>query len=382
VRRAARGLRGAIQLLLPGTYASTLRSSLGTSLVERLPDGVMAVDRHGYVRLANDSLCAMLRLAPPASCDGWRVDRFLRPEKEAATPWWAEPAPRPFEGVLAADGEPRRVRVACAPHLDLLHDVLVCVVQDVEAWRRREEAAAGRTAQAEAGVETRDALLRIASHQLRSPLAGAIMETWSLAHFISELAIEEADRVELRERVVEVGRRMEGLGRLVQNLLDTSRIQGGRLVLSLAPFDLVEVARAVAFKFAGDAAAHATTIEIRVPASCPVRLDRVRVEQMIGNLLDNAVTHGGGAPVMLEVRVEGQWACVAVSDLGPGVPRAQRDSIFDGVDRVLRGSSPGRGLGVGLWVVRELARMLGGDAQLDPSWSLGARVVVRLPLGP
>lgn len=378
MRSAARALRRAVKLLMPKAHEDSLRSALGASLVEGLPDGVMAVDRHGRVLLVNGSLLAMAR---PDVCVGRAVDDLLLPDAPGPAPWWTKSCPRPFEGVLRTAKEVRRVRVAVAAHLDPLYDALVCVVQDVEARRRLEDAAAARAAQAEAGVEVRDALLRIASHQLRSPLSGAIMETWSLAQFIRELALDDATRGELRERIVEVGRRMEGLGRLVQNLLDTSRIQGGRLVLSLAPFDLAAVARSTAARFAGDAAARGTAIEVLVPVACPVRLDRVRVEQMIGNLLDNAVTHGGGAPVRVEVGLEGRWVYLAVSDLGPGVPLAEHEAVFEGVDRVLRGSSPGRGLGVGLWVVRQLARMLGGDARVDPAWPTGARVVVRLPAG-
>lgn len=210
------------------------------------------------------------------------------------------------------------------------------------------------------------------SHELRSPLTT----------LTAALEVVSARRDEMPERArigldlleAELGR----LSRLVENLLEMSRLDAGVEVLVAEDVVLGEfVAEAVR---ARPGPALPVELEARA-AEAVVSADKRRLEQVLANLVDNAERHGGGVARVLVVR-DGDWAGFAVEDRGPGIPPEEREMVFE---RFFRGRAAGmrgagEGSGLGLALVREHVALHGGEVRVETRDEGGARVVVRLPV--
>jgi signal transduction histidine kinase len=162
---------------------------------------------------------------------------------------------------------------------------------------------------------------------------------------------------------------------LVDRLLDVSRISAGKLVLDLETLDLAEVARDVAGRFSGAE----SRITIDASAAIHGRWDRLRVEQVITNLLSNAVTYGEERPVAITVRRVGEHAEIVVRDQGIGIAPEALGRIFERFERAASGRQYG-GLGLGLWIVRQLVEAMDGSISVESDLGRGATFTVQLPV--
>jgi PAS domain S-box-containing protein len=285
----------------------------------------------------------------------------LRPETQAAAV-----VPLAIEerilGVIAFSfSEPRGFTVA---------DRAVFVTIGALCAQALERARLYARAQASAEVlRQRDALrstvLRGVSHEFRSPLT-------AIANAAAALN-EIDDPQERRELVAVVGGETRRLDRLVVNLLDLSRLEGGVLEPRLdwcAAAELVAGALEAAATLLAD-----RRVEVDVPQDLPlIRADPVLTERILLNLVHNAVRHGA-PPLRIEVRVAAESLDIAVVDAGPGVGPAQREAIFE----PFVGAPERGGLGLGLGLSRGLAEAQGGRLRLDPT-AIGARFVLSLPI--
>jgi signal transduction histidine kinase len=173
-----------------------------------------------------------------------------------------------------------------------------------------------------------------------------------------------------------MNRQIERLTGLVGRLLDVSRISAGRLTLDLEAMDLAEVARDVAGRFP-EAESHQITID--APTAIEGRWDRLRVEQVITNLLSNAVTYGEGRPITITVRCVGARAEIVVADQGIGIAPEALSRIFERFERAASGRQYG-GLGLGLWIVRQLVEAMDGSIGVESALGRGSTFTVRLPI--
>ncbi len=210
------------------------------------------------------------------------------------------------------------------------------------------------------------------SHELRTPLA-------QISMFAETLMLR-------RERSPSEGRDFTGiiftearrLTGLVESVLRFSRIESGRETLRLETLDLAEEISEAAAAFAPIANAAEATIELRIGDEVLAPVDRGAFRQVMLNLLDNAVKHGGrGGTVGISLARDDGHVRVMIDDSGPGVPREWRQRVFEPFVRIEHGSVPGAG--IGLAVVRELVVAHGGTVAIEESPQGGARLVVTLP---
>jgi two-component system sensor histidine kinase MtrB len=213
----------------------------------------------------------------------------------------------------------------------------------------------------------KDDFLATVSHELRTPLT-------SVMGFADELleagsAVPDAERHGMMRIIADEAHAMEGI---VQDLLAASRIeQGSRLPVAVERIpDLAAEVVALAV------GRHTARID---PGSAGVAVtaDPARVRQIIRNLLENAVRHGA-PPVEVSVTRVGSVVELTVLDNGPGVPESVRTSLFDRYRSASRDAARPASTGIGLWVSRELARVMGGDLAWEPSRH-GACFVLTLP---
>jgi signal transduction histidine kinase len=170
-------------------------------------------------------------------------------------------------------------------------------------------------------------------------------------------------------------RQTDRLGGLVGNLLDVSRLAAGKLDLTPEKFDLVELVRDVAERLRDQASA---PFELRLDGPVVGTWDRLRVDQVITNLVSNALKYGRGKPVSLAAGARGNVAVVEVSDQGIGIAAADQKRIFERFERAVSPSSYG-GLGLGLYIARQIVEALGGSIRVESTPGAGSRFIVELP---
>jgi two-component system sensor histidine kinase KdpD len=216
-------------------------------------------------------------------------------------------------------------------------------------------------------------LLNSISHELRTPIA-TIAGAASLLDGRTDNDV--AVRAELTQDIQSAANR---LNRLVENLLDMSRLDAGRLKLKLDWCDIGEVVGVAVQRIRHDLADHPVAIDV-APDLPLVQLDFVLMEQVLVNLLDNAAHYTPpGTPIGVEARLGRGKLCVAVTDEGPGLPPGDLERVFDKFYRVPGTTSGGTGLG--LSICRGLVEAHGGTLTAENAEAGGARFVILLPIG-
>lgn len=249
--------------------------------------------------------------------------------------------------------------------------IVVDVTDRVVAERDRERA----LQQAREAVELRDDFLSVASHELKTPLTPlsarlAMMERRAAAgERIEPEAIARA-RTSLRKLVV-----------LVDELLDVTHIRESSVRERWTTCSLAELVEEVAAPYRHRSSRH--TIEVEVPAQeIRVACDRTSFGRVLENLLDNAIKYSpGGGRVRLRLSAEGEEAVLTVADEGIGIPRAEQASLFTRFGRAT--NAPTRsygGLGLGLYVSREIVLRHGGRIAVESEEGRGSTFTVRLPV--
>jgi hypothetical protein len=240
--------------------------------------------------------------------------------------------------------------------------------------RRAAEADRLRLAQAEEAVRLRDEFLSIAAHELKTPLTALNLNLHSLRRTVQHLDPRAATRV------TQAVRSSERLSELVAMLLDSTRLASNGFELVREPFLLADAVRDVLDAFLPAATQAGCALTLSVEGEARGVWDRRRIEQVVGNLVSNALRHGASTPVHVRVTVEQGEAVVAVEDQGPGLGPEVLARVFG---RYERASSPRHhgGLGLGLYVSRGIVAAHGGSIEARNRPGGGACFTVRLPLG-
>jgi PAS domain S-box-containing protein len=228
-------------------------------------------------------------------------------------------------------------------------------------------------------VRLRDEFLAVASHELKTPLTPLRLHLQGLRR-----AVEGGDGQPLEaERVLRALRGCEGqvrkLAGLVNDLLDVSRLAKGQLPLHLEPVDLLAVTREVVEELAPEAARAGCRVEVDEGPPVVGWWDRVRLEQVVTNLLTNALKYGARKPIFLRAWREGGRARLLVRDEGMGIAPEHRARIFGKFERAVSDRHYG-GLGLGLHITQQIVHALGGEIGLESEPGRGASFTVVLPL--
>ena len=243
---------------------------------------------------------------------------------------------------------------------------------DIDAQRRALAERDAALAEAKAAVRFRDEFLSIASHELKTPLAALLLH------------LQGADRLAARQEPLELIRERlqksigagQRLDRLITALLDVSRIAAGRLLLEPEPTDLCALVREVCARHD-----HRTpTLHVSAEGSIVGSWDPLRLDQVVTNLIDNAIKYGAGKPVAALVGREGDLAVLRVIDQGIGIPQDQQRRIFERFERT-EAAREYTGFGLGLWIARQVVEASGGSISVESREGDGATFVVTLPLG-
>jgi PAS domain S-box-containing protein len=229
--------------------------------------------------------------------------------------------------------------------------------------------------EAQEAIRARDDFFMIASHELRTPLTPLQLQLEAIERTLKRAGLLNE---QLTGRVERCSRQIFRLTRLVESLLDVTRITAGQLAVEPEVLDLCALAREVTERFTGEASEVGSTITLHAGESLLGRWDPTRLDQVLSNLLENAVKYGCGKPVEVDITDEGDAVRVCVTDHGMGIAPEARARIFERFERAVSLRHYG-GLGLGLFIARQIVEAHGGTIEATSHPQAGSTFTVKLP---
>jgi signal transduction histidine kinase len=224
----------------------------------------------------------------------------------------------------------------------------------------------------EAAVRLRDEFLSVAAHELKTPLTAAKSATQLLARTFRDTTLTTT-----QARAIDtVDKQIAKLARLASQLLDTVRLESGRLLIEMEDADLVEIARSAIQQIEVVTDRHTFTLD--APSELRIRADALRLEQVLTNLLDNAVKFSpAGGSIDVTIATDVATTVITVRDHGIGVAREHLAKLFEQFYQ----AHPNRsGLGLGLYISRHIIERHGGTMYAEAPSGPGTRFVISLPV--
>ena len=256
-------------------------------------------------------------------------------------------------------------------------------VQALEQSRREQETLLAQLqvtqGELEHAVRMRDDFMSIVSHEVRTPLNGLILETQLRKMHLARNNTTAFTMDKMQAMVDRDERQIQSLIRLIEDMLDVSRIRTGKLSIRPGQFDLCAVVANLLENFAPQISAAQSSVNFNAKQSVVGHWDEFRIEQVISNLLTNALRYGGKKPIHVSVYIEGEQAVIEVRDQGIGISEENQQRIFQQFERV-SGSQVVAGLGLGLFISEQIVAAHGGQILVQSALGEGAVFKVCLPL--
>ena len=233
-------------------------------------------------------------------------------------------------------------------------------------------------------VRMRDDFMSMVSHELRTPLNTLYLETQVRKLHLAKGNLAPFEPAKLPSMIERDQRQIQNMVRLIDDMLDVTRLRRGALSIQPKPVDLSQMAARVVESLVQQAETVGSTITLH--AAEPVRgvWDEFRVEQVLTNLLTNALRYGGGKPVRVDVGAAASGvtptAFITVQDGGVGIATGDQQRIFEQFERIDDSKKYAAGLGLGLYITRQIVRAHGGEIGVESTPGAGAVFRVTLPL--
>jgi signal transduction histidine kinase len=231
----------------------------------------------------------------------------------------------------------------------------------------------------ERAVQMRDDFMSMVSHELRTPLNTISLQTQMRKRQLASGNAQAFSLDQVRTMVERDERQTRSMVRLIDDMLDVSRLQRGSLSMQPRPMDLSLVVRRVVDGFSEQAAATGCPITLDAPDAVNGTWDEFRIEQVVANLMTNAFRYGAGKPIEVSVGQEGGHGFVKVRDHGIGIAPENIERIFGQFERAVDSRSI-PGLGLGLYITRQILQAHDGSISAQSTPGEGSVFTVRLPL--
>ncbi len=348
------------------------------TLLGAIPQMVWTADATGRTQFQNPQIREYTGKTDEELANGrWRT-LVHREDRAPVVAFWKRMRDEEIGGdgtlrLLGRDGEYRWFLVRAAPlrGADGRLRRWVGTLTDIHLQKASEDAK-------NEAIRARDVFLSVASHELKTPVTAALLQIQQ-AHRLLRRERVSPELAGVMQRVAASAASVERLGSLVGTLLDVSHIATGKLDLERKRFDLTESVTQVAARLAEAADRARCPLEVAVAPGIAALGDRLRVEQVITNLLANAMKYGAGSPIALALERRDGVAVLTVADRGIGIAPEDQVRIFEPFERAVSARHYG-GLGLGLWVAREIIEAGGGAIRVESRPRQGSTFHVELPL--
>jgi PAS domain S-box-containing protein len=254
------------------------------------------------------------------------------------------------------------------------------IARDISARREAEAERERLLREAQQGVQLRDVFLSVAGHELRTPLHALRLQLFNLQRSLTS--------PEQRTLAGKAQREIDRLTELTDRLLDVARMASGGFTIERSRTDLARLLQRVAARMAEQAAQAGAPLAVDAESAVFGDWDERALDQVVTNLLSNAIRFGRGGPIRVAVEKEGDLARIRVRDHGPGIPPKDRERVFGRFERGFSDPSSG-GLGLGLWITKQIVAAHGGRIRVEEpevraaeraAASRGASFIVELPI--
>lgn len=228
-------------------------------------------------------------------------------------------------------------------------------------------------------VSARDEFVSIASHELKTPLTTLTLQAQSRQRNLQRGRTELFSAEKLAKMLDDDRRQLARLNHLIDDMLDMSRISAGRLNINRKVCDLSAITRETVARLSAQLEAAGNLATLVVPDDMPVSIDAYRIEQVLVNILTNAIRYAPASKIEIGLMKEDDHAVLRVRDHGPGIAPEHHDRIFQRFERAISVNEVS-GLGLGLFISREIVERHGGKLTLESSPGNGAAFFIRLPV--
>lgn len=250
--------------------------------------------------------------------------------------------------------------------------------QILESHQDLERKVQERTAELKSALITRDEFLSIANHELRTPPTAIVLQLRIVERTV-ESCPECAEVQKVRDSLRKTNRLVKKLVDLQNALMDLTHIQLGKFQIRPESCDLTNIAAESLSQLSLEASRNGVVIQTHFPENLSGKFDPLRSSQVITNLVSNAIKYGEGKPIELHLTDEGGKAILVVTDHGPGIPQEKMATIFDRFERGDHDKSLS-GLGLGLYITRQIVEAHGGAIFVHNVQGKGARFTAEFPL--
>jgi signal transduction histidine kinase len=230
-------------------------------------------------------------------------------------------------------------------------------------------------------VAARDRFLDIASHELKTPLTALKLQIQLNERILQKSGIEALSEQKCEKMFKQYLIQCERLARLVDDMLDASRISAGRFVICPRPASLTGIIRGAFLRYERELQNARCDVSLDLEGEVHGSFDSSRIEQIFACLISNLVRYAPGGPVEVILRTKGPRAFIDIRDQGPGIPPERLPLIFERFERAISENEVS-GLGLGLHISRAIANAHGGQLSVSSEMNNGTQFRLELPIQP
>jgi signal transduction histidine kinase len=230
-------------------------------------------------------------------------------------------------------------------------------------------------------IRARDEFLSIASHELKTPLTSMLLQTQTALYSIRNVSLAHFSINNLLKMLESVENQTKRLSKMINDLLSTSLITTGNLQLVYEKVDLDAVVADVIEEFSTRIQREGYELTYSKQESITGQWDKIRIEQAVSNLISNAIKYGDRKPIEVAIKKENNSALIIVKDHGIGIAKEQHEKIFGLFERAVSPTEY-KGLGVGLYITKQIVKAHGGSISLSSKVGKGTTFTIKLPLQP
>lgn len=233
--------------------------------------------------------------------------------------------------------------------------------------------------EAEEALEIRENFLQMASHELKTPVTSLRLQLESMLRTL-EKSGEATSLKRVEQKTVTALRQLTRLQDLIASLLDVQRLGATGETLIVTEVDAVMVVHEALARIDSDVRASGCPVTVHAPPQLVVKADPMRLDQVVTNLVTNALKYGRKKPVTVTLSREGERVFLRIKDEGIGIEAPDQARIFERFERAVSGEHF-HGFGLGLWIVKSLLEKMGGTIRVESARGVGSTFIVELAAG-